>query len=129
MQGVFKGYVGMTREKIITELNHRATQKYLVYLALQEIMLDYYEDVSSLKFFDLDLKTKHKNIINALKRKSTQAYSFLQGYENGDATIKQFHEIVTLFEKLHNSIDMGGDVFHKCLNQVEDIIKSEQKKL
>ena len=119
----------MTREKIITELNHRATQKYLVYLALQEIMLDYYEDVSSLKFFDLDLKTKHKNIINALKRKSTQAYSFLQGYENGDATIKQFHEIVTLFEKLHNSIDMGGDVFHKCLNQVEDIIKSEQKKL
>jgi hypothetical protein len=119
----------MTREEIITELNHRATQKYLVYLALQEIMLDYYEDVSSLKFFDLDLKTKHKNIINSLKRKSTQAYSFLQGYENGDATIKQFNEIVTLFEKLHNSIDMGGDVFHKCLNQVEDIIKSEEQKI
>jgi hypothetical protein len=129
VQGVFKGYGGMTREEIITELNHRATQKYLVYLALQEIMLDYYEDLSSLKFFDLDLKTKHKNIINALKRKSTQAYSFLQGYENGDATIKQFHEIVTLFEKLHNSIDMGGDVFHKCLNQVEDIIKAEEQKL
>jgi hypothetical protein len=119
----------MTREQIITELNHRATQKYLVYLALQEIMLDYYDDVSSLKFFDLDLKTKHKNMINALKRKSTQAYSFLQGYENGDATIKQFHEIFTLFEKLHNSIDMGGDVFHKCLNEVEDIIKAEEQKL
>jgi hypothetical protein len=119
----------MTREEIITELNHIATQKYLVYLALQEIMLDYYDDVSSLKFFDQDLRTKHKNMINALKRKSTQAYSFLQNYENGDATIKQFHEIVTLFEKLHNSIDMGGDVFHKCLNQVEDIIKAEEQKL
>ena len=119
----------MTREEILTEINHRSTQKYLVYLALQEIMLDYYEDVSSLKFFDLDLRTKHKNMINALKRKSSQAYSFLQNYENGEATIRQFHEIVTLFEKLHNSIDMGGDLFHKCLNQVEEIIKAEEENI
>jgi hypothetical protein len=68
----------MTREEAILELNHRATQKYLVYLALQEIMLDYYEDVTMLKTFDGDLKTKHKNMINALKRKSTEAFRFLE---------------------------------------------------
>ena len=118
----------MTRAEIITELNHRTTQKYLVYLALQEIMLDYYEDVSMLKFFDLDLQTKHKNMINTLKKKSTQAYRYLEGYENGEATIKQFHEFVTLFEKLHKAIDLGGVVFHDCLNAVEDILDSHEKK-
>ena len=71
----------MTREEIITELNHRATQKYLVYLALQEIMLDYYEDVTMLKAFDVDLRTKHKNMNNALKRKSTEAFRFLENYD------------------------------------------------
>jgi hypothetical protein len=119
----------MTREEAILELNFRATQKYLVYLALQEIMLDYYEDVKMLKAFDNDLKTKHKNMINALKRKSTEAFRFLENYDGGQATIKQFHEFVTLFEKLHNAIDLGGDVFHKCLNQVEEIIKAEEEKL
>ena len=104
------------------ELNHRATKKYLVYLALQEIMLDYYEDLTMLKSFDLDLKTKHKNMINALKRKSSEAFRFLENYDHGEATIKQFHEFVTLFERLHNSIDKGGSVFHECLNAVEKIL-------
>lgn len=117
----------MTREEIINELNHRTTQKYLVYLSLQEIMLDYYEDVSSLKFFDLDLQTKHKNIINALKRKSTQAYRYLEGDAGGEKTIKQFHEFVTLFERLHNSIDLGGEIFHECLNAVEDVLDKYEK--
>jgi len=117
----------MTREDIITELNHRATQKYLVYLALQEIMLDYYEDITMLKAFDLDLKTKHKNMINALKRKSTDAFRFLENYEDGQATIKQFHEFVTLFERLHNSIDLGGTVFHECLEAVESILDNYQQ--
>jgi hypothetical protein len=112
----------MTREEIITEINHRATQKYLVYLALQEIMLDYYEDITMLKAFDGDLKTKHKNMINSLKRKSTEAFRFLEKYDQGEATIKQFHEFVTLFERLHNSIDKGGSVFHDCLNAVEEIL-------
>lgn len=117
----------MTREEIINELNHRTTQKYLVYLSLQEIMLDYYEDVSSLKFFDIDLQTKHKNIINALKRKSTQAYQYLEGDAGGEKTIKQFHEFVTLFERLHNSIDLGGDIFHQCLNAVEEVLDQNEK--
>jgi hypothetical protein len=117
----------MTREEAILELNHRATQKYLVYLALQEIMLDYYEDVTMLKAFDGDLKTKHKNMINALKRKSTEAFRFLENYEGGDATIKQFHEFVTLFERLHNSIDLGGSLFHDCLNAVELILNDYEK--
>jgi hypothetical protein len=116
----------MTREEIITELNHRATQKYLVYLALQEIMLDYYEDITMLKAFDGDLKTKHKNMINALKRKSTEAFRFLENYDGGEATIKQFHEFVTLFEKLHNSIDKGGSLFHDCLNAIELILDNNE---
>lgn len=116
----------MTREEIIQELNHRATQKYLVYLALQEIMLDYYEDITMLKAFDGDLKTKHKNMINALKRKSTEAFRFLENYDGGEATIKQFHEFVTLFEKLHNSIDKGGSLFHDCLNAIELILDNNE---
>jgi hypothetical protein len=116
----------MTREEIIVELNHRSTQKYLVYLALQEIMLDYYEDVTMLKSFDLDLKTKHKNMINALKRKSSEAFRFLENYDQGEATIKQFHEFVTLFERLHNSIDRGGSVFHNCLNAIEEILDNNE---
>jgi hypothetical protein len=118
----------MTKEEIITELNHRATQKYLVYLAMQEIMLDYYEDVTMLKAFDGDLKTKHKNMINALKRKSTEAFRFLENYDGGQATIKQFHEFVTLFERLHNSIDLGGSLFHDCLNAVELILNQYEGK-
>jgi hypothetical protein len=116
----------MTREEIIIELNHRATQKYLVYLALQEIMLDYYEDITMLKAFDGDLKTKHKNMINALKRKSTEAFRFLENYDGGEATIKQFHEFVTLFEKLHHSIDKGGSLFHDCLNAIELILNNNE---
>ena len=118
----------MTREEIITELNHRATQKYLVYLALQEIMLDYYEDVTMLKAFDVDLRTKHKNMINALKRKSTDAFRFLENYDGGQATIKQFHEFVTLFERLHNSIDLGGSLFHDCLAAIEQILNDYEGK-
>lgn len=116
----------MTREEIILELNHRATQKYLVYLAMQEIMLDYYEDVTMLKAFDVDLRTKHKNMINALKRKSTEAFRFLENYDGGEATIKQFHEFVTLFERLHNSIDQGGNLFHDCLSAIEQIINDHE---
>lgn len=114
----------MTREEIVIELQQRATLKYLVYLALQEIMLDYYEDVTFLKAYDNDLKTKHRNMITSLKRKSSEAFRFLQGYGDGEATIKQFHEFVTLFEKLHNAIDLGGPVFHDSLNAVEQILEN-----
>lgn len=117
----------MTREEIVIELQQRATLKYLVYLALQEIMLDYYEDVTFLKVYDNDLKTKHRNMITSLKRKSSEAYRFLQGYGDGEATIKQFHEFVTLFEKLHNAIDLGGPVFHDLLNAVEKILEEYEK--
>lgn len=117
----------MTREEIITELNHRATQKYLMYLALQEIMLDYYEDVKILKFFDLDLKTKHKNMVNALKRKSSEAYRFLQNYEDGENTIKQFHDFVTLFENLHNAIDQGGKLYSDCIDAINETIEKHNE--
>jgi hypothetical protein len=91
-------------------------------------MLDYYEDVRMLKFFDLDLQTKHKNIINTLKRKSTEAFRYLENYDEGEATIKQFHEFVTLFERLHTAIDSGGAIFHDCLNAVEHILDNYEGK-
>ena len=112
----------MTREEIIAELQHRATNKYLIYLALQEIMLDNYEDCKLLKDYDHDLTNKHRNMINALKRNATKAYRFLEQYDQGESTIKQFHDFVRLFEGLHLAIDSGGTVFHDCLNEVEKIL-------
>ena len=73
----------MTKEQIIQELQYMATQKYLIYLALQEIMLDNYEDATFLKDYDHDLTIKHKNIINSLKRNATKAFRFLEGYDEG----------------------------------------------
>ena len=118
----------MTREQIIQELQFRATQKYLMYLAFQEIMLENYEDVTFLKAYDNDLKNKHFNLINALKKKSSEAYQFLQSHEQGDATIKQFYEFVTLFEKLHLAVDKGGSVFHDCIDSIELILKENETK-
>jgi hypothetical protein len=112
----------MTKEQIIAEIQHRATQKYLIYLAMQEIMLDNYEDCTFLKDYDHDLTVKHKNLINSLKRNATKAYRFLENYEDGEATIRQFHDFVRLFEGLHQAIDSGGPIFHDCLNEFEKIL-------
>jgi len=68
----------MTNEQIKAEVAYRMTQKYLIYLAYQEIMLDNYEDVEFLKDFDRDLLTKHKNMVSSLKRNASKAYRFLQ---------------------------------------------------
>ena len=113
----------MTKEEIIRELQFRATQKYLIYLALQEIMLDNYEDCTFLKDYDHHMTTKHKNMINSLQRNASKAFKFLEGYDEGEATIKQFHEFVKLFELLHQSVDLGGDVFSNCINEVEKVLK------
>ena len=47
---------------------------------------------------------------------------FLENYEDGEATIRQFHDFTRLFEGLHQAIDAGGSVFHDCLNEVEKIL-------
>lgn len=117
----------MTKEEIIRELQHRATQKYLIYLALQEIMLDNYEDCKFLKDYDFYITTKHKNLIADLKRNATKAFRFLQGYDEGEKTIKQFHEFVKIFEALHDSIDRGGGVFSDCLDAIELILEKDAK--
>ena len=115
----------MTKEEIVKELQFRATQKYLIYLALQEIMLDNYEDCTFLKDYDHDLTVKHKNIINSLKRNATKAFRFLEGYDEGESTIKQFHDFVKLFERIHEGIDRGGGVYNQCLNAVEKILDKD----
>jgi len=119
----------MTKEEIIRELQFRATQKYLIYLALQEIMLDNYEDCTFLKDYDFYMTTKHKNMISSLQKNATKAYRFLENYDDGEATIKQFHEFVKLFELLHESIDLGGQVFHDCLNEVQKVLKGYGKEI
>jgi hypothetical protein len=109
----------MTNEQIRSELAYRMTQKYLIYLALQEIMLDNYEDVQFLKDFDRDLLTKHKNMVASLKRNASKAYRFLQNYSDGERTIRQFHSFVKVFEALHKAIDEGGDKYAKLLDDLE----------
>jgi hypothetical protein len=113
----------LTKEQIVRELQHRSTQKYLTYLALQEIMLDNYEDCTFLKDYDYYITTKHKNIVTDLKRNATKAFRFLEGYDEGEKTIRQFHHFVKIFEGLHQSIDLGGSTFHECLQAIEAILE------
>jgi len=109
----------MTPEQIKSELAYRMTQKYLIYLAQQEIMLDNYEDCQWLIDFDRDLLTKHKNMVASLKRNASKAYRFLQNYQDGQATIRQFHSFVKVFEALHRAIDEGGSKYADLLDEIE----------
>lgn len=104
------------------DIQLQQSQKFLIYLALQEIMLDNYEDIKGLKMFDNNIRLKHINMVNSLKRKSSEAFRFLQGYNEGEEAIKQFHEFTRIFEALHYSIDMGGDTFYDCLTEIEKIL-------
>ena len=115
----------LTKEQIVRELQHRSTQKYLTYLALQEIMLDNYEDCTFLKDYDYYITTKHKNLLVDLKRNATKAFRFLEGYDEGQKTIRQFHHFVKIFEGLHESIDKGGKTFHDCLEAIDTILQRD----
>ena len=117
----------LTKEQIVRELQHRSTQKYLTYLALQEIMLDNYEDCTFLKDYDYYITTKHKNLLVDLKRNATKAFRFLEGYDQGEKTIRQFHHFVKIFEGLHESIDKGGKTFHDCLEAIDTILQRDAK--
>jgi hypothetical protein len=112
----------MTPEQIKSELAYRMTQKYLIYLAQQEIMLDNYEDCQWLIDFDRDLLTKHKNMVASLKRNASKAYRFLQNYQDGEATIRQFHSFVKVFEALHKAIDEGGSKYADLLDEIEAVL-------
>jgi hypothetical protein len=112
----------MTPEQIKSELAYRMTQKYLIYLAQQEIMLDNYEDCQWLIDFDRDLLTKHKNMVASLKRNASKAYRFLQNYQDGEATIRQFHSFVKVFEALHKAIDEGGSKYADLLEEIEAVL-------
>lgn len=112
----------MTRQEIEQELQRRHSMKYLCYLALQEIMLDYYSDTTFLKAYNHDLTVKFKNILVSLRRNSSEAYRFMQSHKDGEATIRQFHNLTRLFEGLHKSIDNGGSTFFDCLDAMEKIL-------
>jgi hypothetical protein len=112
----------MTPEQIKSELAYRLTQKYLIYLAMQEIMLDNYEDCKWLVDYDRDLLTKHKNMVASLKRNAVKAYRFLENYDPEDKTIKQFHSFVQVFEALHKAIDEGGSKYADLLDEIDEIL-------
>lgn len=114
--------ITMTKEDIIQELQRRHSMKYLCYLALQEIMLDYYKDTKFLKNYDRDLTTKFKNMVSSLQRNSSTAYRLMQSHKDGEVTIRQFHDLTRLFEALHTAIDNGGSTFVDCLDAVERIL-------
>jgi hypothetical protein len=112
----------MTPEQLKSELAYRLTQKYLIYLAMQEIMLDNYEDCKWLIDFDRDLLTKHKNMVSSLKRNAVKAYRFLENYDPEDKTIKQFHSFVQVFEALHKAIDEGGSKYADLLDEIDELL-------
>ena len=112
----------MTPEQIKSELAYRLTQKYLIYLAMQEIMLDNYEDCKWLIDYDRDLLTKHKNMVASLKRNAVKAYRFLENYDPEDKTIKQFHSFVQVFEALHKAIDEGGSKYADLLDEIDELL-------
>ena len=114
--------IKMTKEEIVQELQRRHSIKYLVYLALQEIMLDYYQDTTFLKNYDHDLTVKFKNMVSSLQRNSSRAYSFMQSHKDGEVTIRQFHELTRLFEALHKAIDNGGSTFFDCLDAMDAVL-------
>jgi hypothetical protein len=112
----------MTKEELASEIAYRLTQKYLIYLAIQEIFLDNYEDCKWLKDFDNDLLTKHKNMVASLKRNAAKAYRFLENYDKGEVTIKQFHSFVQVFEALHKAIDEGGSKYADLLDEIDELL-------
>lgn len=112
----------LTPAEVVQELQRRASIKYLVYLALQEIMLDYYSDTTFLKNYNNDLKTKFRNMVDSLQRNSSEAYRFMQSHKDGEVTIRQFHELTRLFEALHKAIDNGGSTFFDCLDAMDAVL-------
>lgn len=112
----------LTKEEIVQELQRRHSIKYLCYLALQEIMLDYYSDTTFLKNYNHDLTVKFKNMVASLKQNSSQAYRFMQSHKDGEVTIRQFHELTRLFEALHKAIDNGGSTFFDCIDAVDAVL-------
>lgn len=112
----------LTPVEVVQELQRRHSMKYLVYLALQEIMLDYYSDTIFLKNYNNDLKNKFRNMIDSLKRNSSDAYRFMQSHKDGEVTIRQFHELTRLFEALHKAIDNGGSTFFDCLDAMDAVL-------
>ena len=112
----------LTPAEVVQELQRRHSIKYLVYLALQEIMLDYYSDTTFLKAYNPNLTTKFRRMINNLQRDSKKAYDFMQSHKDGEVTIRQFHELTRLFEALHKAIDNGGSTFFDCLDAMDAVL-------
>lgn len=112
----------MNKEKLASELQIRQSLKYLTYLAMQEVLLENFEDCTFLKIYDHNLYLKHKNMVAGLKRSSNSAYNFIQKDDENSEAIKQFHNFTNIFEVLHNAIDKGGDLFGDCLDAMDQVM-------
>lgn len=112
----------MKKTELASELQIRQSLKYLTYLAMQEVLLENYEDCTFLKIYDHNVYLKHKNMVNGLKRSSNHAYKFIQKDDKDQEAIKKFHNFTRIFEVLHNSIDNGGNLFIDCLNAMHQVM-------
>jgi hypothetical protein len=100
-----------------------ASQKYLSYLALNEVMLTHYEDCKFLKMYDPNLTLKHKNLIVALKREASAAWKFIQSGDDSDESITQFHDFTLIHEALHDLMDKGGEEHFNKIREIKSILK------
>ena len=114
----------MTAEELKEEIQYQSTQMYLNYLAMQEIMLDYYEYTAVLKDYNHNLKIMHKNMIVTLKQNAFKAYKFLERYDDKEIAIKSFHDFVTFHECIHKVILQGGNKYAKVLDEIDQVLIS-----
>lgn len=119
----------MNKQEIVSELQIRQSLKYLTYLAMQEVLLENYEDCTFLKIYDHNLYLKHKNMVTGLKRSSNSAFKFIQKDDEDQFAIKQFHNFTNIFEVLHNAIDKGGNLFIDCLEAIDQVMIKQGLKI
>jgi len=112
----------MTKTELASELQIRQSLKYLTYLAMQEVLLENYEDCRFLKVFNENLHKRHKKLVKGLKHNSNFAYAFIQKDDKDQEAIKQFHNFTNIFEVLHNAIDKGGNLFGDCLDAMDQVM-------
>ena len=99
---------------------------YLAYGAMVELMLDFYGNTNMLTYFDPALKTKHINLCTSWKRESKKIFDFLEKSEN-EEVVKQYHNIVNIFEALIQSMRGGIEDFTELMALIDDYQKGELK--
>ena len=110
----------------MSNLQIQQSINYLAYGAMVELMLDFYGNTNMLTYFDPALKTKHINLCTSWKRESKKIFDFLEKSEN-EEVVKQYHNIVNIFEALIQSMRGGIEDFTELMALIDDYQKGELK--